>query len=1532
MSRRRLVALISAGILLLLGMSVIGAILATTQTDLGRARLRSLINAQVTSAMGNRGTMYIGRITGSLFTEVELDSIAIRDEEDSLVVATGPIIVRYDPRDVLDKRLLLSYLEVNRPNVYLRRRADHQWSFRHVFPDGQKQQRLAGSRSLGDYIVIDSAVLHDVTFTLTDLWSPPDSLKGARRDSAVTVALNDRNHEWRRTREGIKQTRRWTKGELRSPYVRLADPDSAGKLISIGDMRVKENDPPFDLSNATGPVKILGDTVFFVLHHFDLPGSTGHAEGRVSWGGPSPTHYDVHVWADSVSMNDVAWVYPTLPHTGSGKMELTIRNNVRDAHVLEYGLSKMDMRSTKSHLTGAMTFVVGFPVLGVTNVDAHFSPLDFDLLRTIAGGPFAVDWQGTFTGSVRGPGGLLTDWHVDDGQISFRDAHVPGAVTTASMHGALDILVPSNAKFRSLDVDLATLDLRTIQYLFPSFPRLQGTVSGTARLDSSWLDTRFHEANLVHHDGDNPASHFTGDGRVTQNSKFTAFDVTLQAQPVSLTTFARSYPGLAFRGNFSGPMRIRGTMDDLDVTASLSGDAGSVVVNGNFDLDSASGLAGRGTASVADLDVQRLMESKTLPSTSLAGRSAFDIHGDSIANLSGSLTIDLDQSRVEPVDVRAATASLTFGSGRMHVDTLSIASSAARVFAKGTLGLAPNIVDSLSYTVAIDSLGGLRPWILPRIPPDSAPRDSALRMTERDLEARQLRDSLYGSAHAEGMLIGSIDTLLARGVAAGDSLFIAGNRVAHASGSYSVGGLPTDARGTISGRTDSIVVATVAIDSMTADLRLASKSRGELTISAASNHRTGSFVVGGHLAFDRSLDSLRLVVDSLGGLIDTHHWGIVSPATIVFDTAGTRLDSLVAHSGEGGAVVVQAELPNTRPVNVSLRADSVSLADLGVVAQLATPISGTATGTMDISGPRAAPIIALGARFQDVSFGTVAFPYFTLNGSYANRLLDTKMIVFRHDTAVMSFTGSWPLNLALLPVRQRRLDEPLKGHLAGDSLDLAVLESFSPSFSRPSGTASVALDLTGTWRHPLLTGRMRVRNGEMGLPALGTRLRHVEADVGFRADSVRIDTLSMSSGTEAGSKLSMRGSLVLGNMLELPQDLSNVQVDLSMSARNFLVADKRSLARLELSDDVRLSGAFSRMVLTGNLDIERATFYLPELAQKTALSLDPTIDPDVGTLVDTNLVEIRRTFLGQQRRDVQEAIRYLQVPSLQVEIGNDVWLRSQEANIKLGGQVALRKDAANQRFDGSIDVERGTYRLDLGLVQRTFQVDSGTVTFYNDPQQAGTLNIWATYTVRQANQLAQDVRIIAHIGGTLLDPKLDLSSDERIALSYTEILSYLVFGQPSLLGSGDANNSALRPVAQALLPSAGALIERAINSQIGFFDVVQVQTGSTNSANQTSIDQSASNFLSGSRIGVGKQLGQRAFLTANAGLCGLSSQSTSSFSSTIGITLEYRLAQHFSLQASSEPSTTSLLCRLGGNTIGNRPRQLGFDLFREWSF
>ena len=39
------------------------------------------------------------------------------------------------------------------------------------------------------------------------------------------------------------------------------------------------------------------------------------------------------------------------------------------------------------------------------------------------------------------------------------------------------------------------LDLRTLQFLNPDFPRVNGIVQGSAVLDSSWLDVRFRDAD-----------------------------------------------------------------------------------------------------------------------------------------------------------------------------------------------------------------------------------------------------------------------------------------------------------------------------------------------------------------------------------------------------------------------------------------------------------------------------------------------------------------------------------------------------------------------------------------------------------------------------------------------------------------------------------------------------------------------------------------------------------------------------------------------------------------------------------------------------------------------------------------------------------------------------------------------------------------------------------------------------------------------------------------------------------------------------
>jgi hypothetical protein len=111
-------------------------------------------------------------------------------------------------------------------------------------------------------------------------------------------------------------------------------------------------------------------------------------------------------------------------------------------------------------------------------------------------------------------------------------------------------------------------------------------------------------------------------------------------------------------------------------------------------------------------------------------------------------------------------------------------------------------------------------------------------------------------------------------------------------------------------------------------------------------------------------------------------------------------------------------------------------------------------------------------------------------------------------------------------------------------------------------------------------------------------------------------------------------------------------------------------------------------------------------------------------------------------------------------------------------------------------------------------------------------------------------------------------------------------------------------------------------------DQITIQTGATTPQS----DQYAA--LYGSRFGVGKQLGDKTYVAANAGLCFLQSSASgaTSFSQSLGLSVEQRLGTKFYLQASSEPSSVSMLCKPGTTDIGSRPRQYGIDLFREWSF
>jgi len=297
--------------------------------------------------------------------------------------------------------------------------------------------------------------------------------------------------------------------------------------------------------------------------------------------------------------------------------------------------------------------------------------------------------------------------------------------------------------------------------------------------------------------------------------------------------------------------------------------------------------------------------------------------------------------------------------------------------------------------------------------------------------------------------------------------------------------------------------------------------------------------------------------------------------------------------------------------------------------------------------------------------------------------------------------------------------------------------------------------------------------------------------------------------------------------------------------------------------------------------------------------------------------------------------RNLTLDNVAIDIGPDVWLRSSEANIKLGGSLnvtlepgARLSDPPRLALEGNLSADRGTYRLNLvdPFVQPTFDVESGTLRFFGTPDLNPSLDIRAIHTVRQPRNSAngRDVRVRVTIGGTLARPELSLDNPDNLPLSQSDLLSYLVTGEPAI----GLDNTSGAQIAQLGIRYAGNLFTSAIPKNV--LDIFELQTAGPGTASQGSTSDPYLFSLLNTRAVLGKQLGPRWFLGLSTGLCFVNQ---ANFKENLGLQLEYRISSLYSAQAGVEPGSSEGRCSRGSTpSFQQTPSQLGFDFFRNWRF
>jgi TamB, inner membrane protein subunit of TAM complex len=755
--------------------------------------------------------------------------------------------------------------------------------------------------------------------------------------------------------------------------------------------------------------------------------------------------------------------------------------------------------------------------------------------------------------------------------------------------------------------------------------------------------------------------------------------------------------------------------------------------------------------------------------------------------------------------------------------------------------------------------------------------------------------------------------------------------------------------GSFSGTIDRLKVASsranVRLDNGTAHI-------DTLLVQSDVAHGSASGTVGlvpgaeGKLTFNVAVDSLADVKRYIGANTTIASDSLRGAVRVSGELRGTKDLLSLEGTMSGREVFMQgrsverisgrfslANLPDNPTGQIAFNADTIRAGAFGFTSLVANAdlTSGTSAGfsaRLTSEGGVVSNIGGTARKSGDTTLVAIDSGVVTVSSGSNYRLESPAHITLLGKGGSLDSLMLRHSSTARLAIRDVRLTgDSVRGNLRTDSVDLGVFEAFVPGFRNAHGSLVANVDVRGTVKQPVIDGQFRIKNGSATLTNVGLTLDRFNADVLLERDTVFIQRMSAETDRDRRGTLGVQGFVSI-------EEYSNPVFALRAQARNFHIIEKPGLASLDIStdQDLTLTGPYKRARVSGAIRVDRGSIYIPELLTKQIVDLS---DPEFAGIVDTLLSRDRKLL----PETPSEFARNLTLENVAVNIGDAVWLRSSEANVKLGGSLNVtlgRSAQTGERsalaLEGTLNAVRGTYRLTLvdPFVQPTFEVESGSLRFFGTPDLNPTLDIRAIHTIRQPNQRSanrRDIRVRVTIGGTLARPSLALDNPDNLPLSQSDLLSYLITGEPAI-ALDNTNGLYKSQLASFALRYGGNLLTSAIPRNL--VDIVELQTGRINETRAAQASDPYLYSLLNSRAIVGKQIGSNWFLGLSTGLCFVNA---SNFKDNFGLKLEYRFNSIYTAQAGIEPGSSDVTCARNAPQIQQQtPRQLGFDFFRTWRF
>ncbi len=1408
------------------------------------------------------GNLSIGDLGGSFFEGLQARNVLLTGPAGDTVVALAELRLRYRLADLLSRRIVLGQLVLEQPEINLTQfRAGGPFNFELLFqPDDGESGGEAEGGSDGS-----SALL--VAFSDVQI-----------RDGSLVIRtapdkVDDPDWEIESGPEGPLRVRRIEQINGEFSYLRLASPrpQDRGLLGEIASLQARISDPAIAIDRIRGSARLVGDSLSVDLAEVRLPQSAMTAEGTVVFSSEGLL-FDLGLDVSRVVTDEVRDLIPELPAGLIASADIHAQQKRGD--VLEVDARALEVEGAGGGGTARGRFGVWLgpnSAWAFRNIDLSVRNLDLEYVRGFLD---TLPIAGRLTGAVKanGPRERLAV----ELDVILRDSLVPGW-PESTIRGAGHILLGSgDLTFEDFTVRGTNLDLGTMHRLVPGIA-LKGRLRAQGRLNGTFRELRY-EGLLRHRDFPGPESGVRGSLRVDAPGDSVGVWADVLLDTLHLAGLQSSYPAIPVAGGFTGRLVVAGYLDSLAMQALLIGSAGRIDLGGAVILQEGAIGIHTMTMGAEQLNLRALHDD--LPESAINGDAT--IAGVTAEDEAARWKVDLAlvRSRIRDIPIDSAHGTIALADTLIRADTVDIWSERVYATGQGAFGLAASRSGVLTVALEADSIGVLEPVLVSLL---------------GEVDSTFVGIPPSGAVSLSGEMRGSIDDFDVdarfdvRDVSRGD-LF-----VSRARGTARLH-VPFE-NATIEGTMDSVALGAASFSGVEA--RVSGGADSMAWFGRARFGSTGAWIGGGQVLIDST--TYTVPIDSMAFLLTTGAWFVDTAAVVTLSDSGIDFRRVLASSAvRASRVTLDGRFPFRGPADLQVEFEAVSLGDVAMAIQkFAGQMDGELSGTIQLGGTARAPTIEAAAALRDGEFQTLRIPYLDGTMHYNERHFGANFALLRRGERFVDVTVELPIDLALRGVENRKLPGELLVQAVADSAPLAYVEAVLPVMRRGSGTLTATVGITGTWEDPRLEGSVTITDGAASFPAIGVRHEQLTGRLVLAGEMISIERLSVKSG---------RGTAEISGSVRL-EELTRPVLDLHISGRDFHAVNLRDFLSLTATAELDLKGPPLGATLTGSGTATRGVLYFADLVTKQVINLEDTL---FASFVEE---EVREQRLGAEWQ--QRFLDSLRVVDLRLRLGNEVWLRSSEANIQLAGELTANKLRDQYRLTGTLEAPRGTYRLPLGPITRDFAVTRGQLRYFGTSDLNADVDIEARHVVRTVR--GEDVTVFVHIGGTLYDPRLTLSSDIRPSPSETEVISYLLFGAPSvqaLAAETRGENQGLQN--QAVTQLAGVLsgqLEYALISDLGVpLDYVQIRPGDIGSG------------LSGTEIAIGKQfnlLGTTAFLTASPRICPEQTFSAQN----VGASLEFRLSRQWLFAASADP-----IQACDGFSTSQVRYQFGLDFLWEKSY